>query len=254
MASWGTRRRNIIIFLFFLVCVVALGLFGILFFYEKPNCFDGVKNGEEQGIDCGGNCTLICTNQVLEPIVHWKRYFEIVPGIYNVIAYVENRNPGAGASNISYSFRLYDNNNVILADRRGVTDLHPNQIIPIIENNISTGDLRVARVSFEFTNEIEWFKQNPLENLVFISDQTLTKVDNLPRITANVFNNTLNVLFDLRFVVIVYDGEGNAIATSNTIVSKLDRNEKQNIIFTWPKNFLEKTTRFEIIPLYDNGL
>lgn len=253
MASWGTRRRNTIIFLLITVFILLSFAFVSYFYYEEPTCFDGEQNGNEEGVDCGGNCSLLCTGQTFDPIVHWKRYFEIDSGVYNVIAYIENQNPAAGATDVEYSFKLYDKNNVILVEKKGIIDIKPNQITPIIENNLSTGKLRAARVDFEFTEEINWFKQKPLDNLVSIQNQQMTEVDGLPRITATVSNNTNGLLEDILFIVIVYDRDGNAIATSNSTVFRLEREQSENIIYTWPYNFPGEATRFEIIPIYDFG-
>ena len=254
MASWGTKRRNIIITLFILMVIFAVLTIGFFFYYQAPTCFDEVQNGKEQGIDCGGECSLLCGNQAVDPIVHWKRYFNVAPGVYNTIAYVENQNPNAGASKIEYSFKLYDKNNTILRERIGNVDIKPRQVTPIIENNLDTGKLEVARVSFEFTKKIDWETQEPLNNLVVIRDQELINVNGLPRVYAEIFNNTIGTLKDLTFVVIIYDSLNNAIATSNTKVFRLEKDASQKIIFTWPNRFEAQSTRFEIIPIYELGL
>lgn len=240
-----------IIFLFIVIVLLSSFAFVYLFSYEEPTCFDGKQNGNEEGVDCGGNCSLLCTNQAFDPVVHWRRFFEIGPNVYNTIAYIENQNPTAGASDVGYSFKLYDTNNVVLVEKEGSIDLRPNQVTPIIENNLNTGQLEAARVSFEFTENINWIKQEPLGNLVAIRNQDITEVDGLPRVTATVFNNTLGPLENILFVVIVYDENSNAIATSNTKVFRIDKDGSQNIIFTWPQGFSKKATRFEIIPVYD---
>ncbi len=253
MASWGTRRRNIIITIFILIVVFVVGFFLFSIFYENPTCFDGKQNGDEQGIDCGGSCTMLCTSNVSDPFVYWTRFFEIGPNIYNVIAYVENRNPMAGADNVDYSFRLYNREGVIIKEKSGTVDLKPNQITPIIENNLNTLEQPANRVTFNFTEKIDWIRQEPLENLITISDQNLFEVDGLPRVTANVLNNTLETLKNTKFVVIIYDIEGNAVGSSNTIIPILLKGQSQKIIFTWPSRFAKTGTRFEIIPVYDFG-
>jgi len=251
MASWGTKRRNTIVTLFILMVAFFILIFGFFFYYKAPTCFDGELNGDEAGVDCGGGCSLLCGNESIDPIVHWKRYFQVAPGVYNVIAYVENQNPAAGASNIEYTFRLYDKNNIVLRERVGYIDIKPKQITPIIENNLDTGKLEVARVSFEFTEQIDWKKQNPSDNLIVIKNQELSEVNGLPRVSAQVLNNTISRLENITFVVIVYDSLNNAIATSNTKVFRLEKDSSQNIVFTWPNRFESSSTRFEIIPVYE---
>jgi hypothetical protein len=253
MASWGTKRRNLIVTLFVFITAIAVSAIVFLFVYQEPTCFDGKQNGEELGIDCGGDCSLVCNSQAVDPFVHWKRYFEVSPGTYNVIAYVENQNPDVGADNVEYSFKLYDRNNIFLKERIGTIDIKPKQITPIIENTLETGKIDAARVSFEFTKPIRWIKQEPLERLITVQRQEIFEVDNLPRVSATVVNNTTNTIDNIRFVVIVYDINNNVIATSNTVIPRLLKDGAEDIIFTWPFRFEQPATRFEIIPIYDFG-
>jgi hypothetical protein len=50
------------------VGVFAAGVNGALFdnmlLREAPSCSDGVQNGEEEGIDCGGGCPTVCPNTI----------------------------------------------------------------------------------------------------------------------------------------------------------------------------------------------
>ena len=253
MASWGTKRRNTTIFLFLLIVTIFTAAIGFFFFYEEPTCFDNRKNGDELGIDCGGNCSLLCATQISDPVVHWKRFFEVSSRVYNTIAYIENQNPDAGASKVPYSFKLYNKENVLLREKTGLIDIKPKQVTPIIENNLDTGKLKASRVSFEFTEKINWNKQQPLEQIVSIKNQEIFEVDGLPRVSAQIKNNTLETLKNLRFVVIIYDSNDNAIATSNTLITRLIKDQEQNIIFTWPIRFEPEATRFEIIPVYELG-
>lgn len=250
MASWGTKRRNLIITIFILMVSFSVLAIGFFIFYQEPTCFDGKQNGDEEGIDCGGSCELLCNISTKDPIVHWRRYFNVTEGVYNVVAYIENQNANAGARDVEYEFALFDRNGIQITQKTGKIDIRPNQITPIIENNLNTGKLDVARVSFDF-KDISWFEQEPLGNLVIIRKQELLKVDGLPRVTATVVNNTTQDLRNTRFVVILYDEENNALATSNTLIRMLERNATQNIVFTWPTNFESEATKFEIIPIYD---
>lgn len=56
-ALW--RRIQYTIGLFLSLSVVGVLIYFINF-YVPPNCFDGLLNGEESGIDCGGGCVQIC--------------------------------------------------------------------------------------------------------------------------------------------------------------------------------------------------
>ena len=252
MSTWGTKRRNFIILIVLLVALILGAIFFLVVFYEEPTCFDNKQNGNEAGIDCGGSCALLCDTQIIPLTVHWTRYFEIVPGLYNAIAYVENPNVSAGTERLDYIFRLFDTDGVQLIERKGSVRVDPKEIIPIVEPNLNTGKLNAKRVTFEIANNPVWAKQKPKEKVLVINDENLFLDEGLPEITAKIFNSSINTVKKISVVVIVYDKNDNAIASSRTFIEKLSKDESANLIFTWPSPFSGEYTRFEIIPLYES--
>ena len=251
--SWGTQRRNTIVSIFVLIMVVFLAIYLFNVFYEAPNCFDGKTNGNELGTDCGGSCSLLCENQVLDPIVRWTRLFEVSPGIYNVLAYLENPNPTGGVENIGYRFRIFDEENVLLQERRGDIKLSPRSIVPILENSLVAGKLDANRVSFEFTGDFVWTRQEPEKPVIFVQDEELLNVDIEPRIIAILTNTDIAPVDDVKVVVIVYNKDDNAIASSSTILERIPANGSAQVFFTWPIPFSDEASRFEIIPVYERS-
>lgn len=251
--SWGTQRRNTILFVFFsiVLLIIAYVLYNAL--YEPPNCFDKKFNGDEVGIDCGGSCELLCESQVLNPIIRFTRLFEVAPGVYNVLAYVENPNPTAGIENVPYKFKIYDTQNVLLQERRGVMDLYPKTIIPVLESSLVVGKLEATRVVFEFGKELVWYKRELKENTVVIQDEEIINIDTEPKIRAIVKNIDLRPLNKVKIVAIVYDEQDNAIASSSTIFETLLPNKEFEAFFVWPQPFEKTISRFELIPVYDRS-
>lgn len=249
--SWGTRRRNkIVFFTFFFFAVIGV-IIGVTVFYKEPTCFDGLQNGSETGVDCGGTCELLCSDNTFAPLVHWTRFFYVSKGFYNAIAYVENRNPSARADNLSYVFRMYDKDNVLLHEQFGQIDLKPRQIIPIIETGFQTGEKIPTYITFDFTEDIYWQKSKKRESVITIKDEAMRFDDGFEKITAEAYNNSLEDIKDISFIVIVYDLMGNAIASSSTYFDKISGNQTVNLNFSWPSRFGDQVSRFEIIPLYD---
>jgi len=232
--AWGDHRRNMIVSIFTIVVVIVLSIFIFNKTYTPPNCFDGKQNQGEVGIDCGGPCELLCPHQALDPIVHWRRLFEVAPGVYNVLAYVENPNPTAGADDVTYRFGIYDADNVLLQERRGRVSLPPKTIVPIIENTLASGKLDASRVSFDFTSDMVWKRRSIEPPLIVIQDERLSDEDFAPRIQATIFSTEFIPLRNVRVIAIVYDREGNAIAASNTLLERLAPDTRAPIFFTWP--------------------
>jgi len=251
MASWGTERRNKFISIFLVIFLALAAVYLFLFFSKPPNCFDEKRNADESGVDCGGSCELICFDDAISPRIHWVRHFEVVPGVYNVVAYVENLNSSAGIDEAEYVFKLYDEKNVVLDERVGSVGLRPKEVIPIVEGNLDTGKLSAVRSTFEFTNNLVWMKRGQREPVIVISKENSFEVDGLPRISGVITNTSVHKIQDVTVVAIVYDSGGNAIATSSTFFDTLNKDQSADLIFTWPQKFLKPLNRFEIVPLYD---
>lgn len=251
MSSWGTQRRNTILIIIFLLLFIPIATLLFLFYYEKPTCFDGEQNGSETGVDCGGNCKLICADEVFDPFVKWQRFFEVAPGVYNVIAYLENQNPNAGTDILRYQFTLFDSENAILTERTGQTVMRPREVLPIVENTLNTGTVLPRRVEFQILNDINWEQETVRDNVILVSDEKIQYTNESTRVNAVLNNISLGTVYDIEAVIILYNKEDNAIGVSSTIVDQIPANGEKNILFTWPKLFSEEIIRFEIIPLYE---
>jgi len=250
--SWGSKRRNTIIILTFLIALIPTIFIAYKIIYKKPTCFDGKQNGIETGIDCGGACELVCNAETFDPIVLWTRLFEIAPGLYNTIAYIENPNIDAGIMNAKYTFRLFDEDNTLLYERNGRIDIQPKAIIPIIENGLFTNKLRAKRVTFDFTDDFVFEKKAPLEPVLIVKDEEL-KEGNEPRVEAVLQNISIYPVKNIKTIVILYDSKDNAIGSSSTIIDQIVGGASEPIVFTWPNSFDVPISRLEIIPLYENN-
>jgi len=252
--TWAFKRQLIYI----LIVVAVVSFFSFLFLYPEfnkaPTCFDGVQNGTETGVDCGGSCMLACTKQVDNVSVLWARTFRVVPGRYNAIAYLENQNQNKAIYKISYRFRFADKDNVYIGKRDGVTYVPPSGKFAVFEPAIDVGNSIPVYTSFEFTEDPVWINV-PVEKTsqlkVFVSNINLQNETTSPSLSATVTNGSLFRIPDVSFVVILYDAMGNAISTSHTYLDVLAPEEKTQINFTWREPILTKVVAEEIIPMFD---
>ncbi len=251
MSKWASKRkRNILIvifslfFLFFIIFVISLGK-------KEPTCFDGIQNGTETGVDCGGNCVKACSDEVNNLIVWWVRPFKVSKGLYNVVAYVENQNLNYGIKNLDYEFRLYDENNVLVSQPvKGSTFVEANKRFAIFEPGISTGDREVYNVFFHFSKSKDWIKVPADLRYSFFQtrEPVLTKIHTSPRLSVYVKNTSLYDFIDVPVIAILYDKRGNAIASSRTYIDRINHGEEKQVFFSWPEPFSYKIVRIEIIP------
>lgn len=237
--SWSDRRKytysGVVIVI---LLVLAYAIYSSLF-SAAPTCFDNRQNGDEQGVDCGGSCSLLCQQQSKQPTVAWARSFLIgttttngAANVYTAAAYVQNPNVGSGAHGVAYSFQLFDADNHLIVERSGVADIPPVPTVPIIEPNINTGSRTVARTLFTFSGLPSW-------NLIVagsiprieLSNQQLAADGSRLSLTLN--NNTNTDAKNVTVIGVLFDADGAALAASKSVVPVVARKSSQDVVLTW---------------------
>ena len=228
----------------FLLGVVASLIFRI-YFYEPADCFDGLQNGKETGVDCNGSCVRICAADAVPPKIVWAESFEIAKLQYNAVAYVENVNQIASTAELKYTFQLLSGDRVI-AERSGTTVLPPRSVYPIFEGRIFTSeavtDTRLLLETVEIwqpgTIGREQFKSN---NVI------LSGADTRPRLDVTMENLELTDAKQVEIVATLFNENGDPVTASQTYLDSIGARAKSDIVFTWP-NSITKTVRSCVIP------
>ncbi len=233
--------------LFVLVAIIAPLVFFAL--HEPASCFDGIQNQNETAIDRGGPCQLL-DEQYLQPhAVLWARSFLVREGFYNAVAYIENPNTSAGVYSAAYQFKLYDKDNILIAERYGSVPLFPGKVFPIFETRIDTGERIPARTFFAFVDDLVWERmENPTAG-IRIKGERFTQGNTAPRVDAILENTNVRTKDDVVVIATVFDSDGNAVGSSRTIVETIAGGAEQQIVFTWPAPFGTPVTRVDIVPL-----
>lgn len=246
--SWASRRRSeyatgVILFL-----VVVIGIPLVLWLHEPSSCFDGKRNQEETAIDKGGPCLLLDERALTPHTILWARSFQVRSGVYGAVAYIENPNTEAGVRAVRYSFGLYDERNILVTRREGITFIMPGGITPVFEGAIDTGNRTVARTYFEFEEPLVWERMKGEKDALTIRDKRVLDTSSAPRVLATVRNASVADIMNPSFVAVVFDTAGNAIAASETFLARVAANESREIVFTWPDPFRYIVGRVDILP------
>lgn len=244
---WAARRKTMYMSIVIGFFVIVFGVPLILALQKEPTCFDGKQNHDEQGVDCGGSCALLCEFQVKPLSIQWSRSFKAGDGVYNATAFIENPNFNAAIMEVPYVFKLYDTNNVLVKEREGRTFISTDGITPIFEPRITTGESEVARTFFEFTGPIVWHRIRD-EKLITNVEHELINPSFSPRIDARIRNEDINELRNVEVVGVVFDTDGNALASSQTYIEILPKLSDENIFFTWREPFTRPVGRVDVIP------
>jgi hypothetical protein len=246
MASWSTKRRLGYFLVFALGILVVIAIPSFFLFYTSPTCTDGKQNGTEKGVDCGGVCTRLCPADYLAPRVLWGYSMNVVPGLYNSLAYVDNPNQGVMAESVQYSFKLYDDKGLLVAERKGKTSIPAGQKFAVFAGAIKTGERIPARTTFELAENIEWQRSAPLSGLRVLTTEVME--GNEPKAEAKIVNDTVDKTFSsLDAFIVLYDENDNRVAFSKTRIERIEPRETTTLYFTWPSPFVRKGIRTEIL-------
>lgn len=252
--TWALKRQLIYIGIILLV----LGVFAFFVIYpylkELPTCNDGRQNGDELGVDCGGSCVLACKFQVDDISILWARTFQVIPGRYNAVAYLENHNKNAVITKLKYRFRFSDKDNIYIGKREGEVFIPAGKKFAIFEPGIGVGNSIPIYTTFEFIEAPVWttVPEDKLNQLkVLVSDINLENQDTEPHLSAKIKNDSLFTIPEVGVVVLLYDAKGNAISTSRTFIDLLGPEEIKEIDFTWREPIKEEVVAKEIIPVYN---
>ena len=249
--SWASRRQ--FSYIMIVVLAIALVLFAMFYkvIFKAPTCFDKKQNGGELGVDCGGACSLYCTEQVSSPVVLWSRSFPVVGSNYNLLAYVENQNKRGAVVKADYEFKVYDTNNQLIGRRTGTTFIPPNQRFAVFESRFDAGSSSPRSVTFSFIGDLVWVVKDPvLATLPLRVDRILLGDDSrAPSLTARISNESIYDLPPFDVITILYDSLHNAIAVSKTHKDGLSSNTSATLIFTWPTAFSDTPVVKDVLPM-----
>lgn len=235
--TWAAKRRLQYLGGLFGVLLVILSIFLYPIIFKDPTCTDGKKNGDETGIDCGGSCSLMCTESVSEPVVLWSRAFKVTGNVYNLMAFVENQNRNSAIKSISYEFKMYDTNNRLIGQRGGTTFIPPNKQFTVFEPSFDAGEANLKSVSFQFLPPFVWVKKEPtLNNLqVYVDNIEIGTDKKSPSLSARIRNESIYDVPSFTVSAILYDGDHNAINVSRTVKDGLVSGGSTSAFFTWPQ-------------------
>ncbi|MBI5003908.1 hypothetical protein HZC00_02350 [Candidatus Kaiserbacteria bacterium] len=248
--SWASRRRALYItsiFLFFFILIGTPIAYKILSVPET--CFDGIQNQTETAVDKGGPCLLVDERYLQPHAIMWARGFRVRDGTYNAVAYIQNPNEGAGVESVPYHFKMYDADNILVAERTGTMYIMPGGITPVIESRIDTGYRIVAHTYFEFTAPLVWKRMKNRSTAITINNKEVMLRDDLPQVTVTARNESVDTLNKVSFVAVVFDSDGNAFQASATAIDQFVPATTENLVFTWPDPFTSSIGRVDILPV-----
>ena len=247
---WSFRRQ----FIYALAVLLTIASVTVFFLrdtiFPPPTCFDKKANGYESGVDCGGECSLICKGDVNPLSVVWTKAIPTSSTTYDLVALVSNTNINNAANEMGYTFSLYDTKGSLIGAITGSTTAPLDGKFPIIVQNIplATPPSNVVVTLSEGPHYT--VKENPTSPTLKILERRY-EAGSISRIYATLGNTKRLVINDLPVRVVLFDDKDNAYAVGQTIVPVLQKEEVKEISFTWNPPLLFPPTRIGIYPIFD---
>ena len=215
---------------------------------SQPTCSDGLQNGDEEGVDCGGKCSVMClVGEPTPPVVLWSRFFNVRQGIFDAGALVENINVEARATILEYVFRLYDSAGVLLAEEAGQTFLEAGEQAFLYKPGLVTGIRSPSRVEF-IVSRIEWIRDVPDEDpLDIILVSRAFELDNGRRMRVTLRNRSLFPEDHIGLSILLKDASGTVYAASQTRLEDFAPGSERDAVFTWPTATFAAPSSVEVL-------
>lgn len=252
------KRKRIIIVAIPLGIIILILAFVSILSRPKATCFDDKWNGNEEGIDCGGDCIPceikfateleISSTQIL-PV-------EMANGISQGIFRIKNNNDNLGAK-FRYEINLRGSLDENLGSFSGQSFIYPSTIKYLIESKIDLPAVDIKRAEVDIF-EVEWFKTDLKPTKLFsVSDVKMEEITDASqlgylKVLGKISNQTARDFSRVEVVVVVYSKTGQLLNVANTSIIGLQSSEIQNFQFVWLKQFpgIEQVdfSRIEIYP------
>lgn len=249
MASWSRQRKSLYALVVIIAVVAAVGVPGFFYFYKAPTCFDGIRNGNETGVDCGGSCQKLCPSAFLSPIVSWTRFEQVVTGVYNVAAYVINPNPAVGAADVPYHMALYDAQGTLITDVYGTMTIPPHRNSLAFQSSVGTEKRTPAKATFELTAAPGWYSAADGLSALQVVDKRYSEDASGSSLQVSIRNASANAIGRLSVYAILYDVNQNEIGFSKTEIDGIAPGATAVAPYTWPEDRHGAVVSIEVLPV-----
>jgi hypothetical protein len=248
--SWAARRRFYILGGIALVVLIAVAV-ALFFALHKPAmCTDGIQNGGETGVDCGGPCPYLCAASVSAPSVRFVRALAPASGRTDVIAYIDNSNPAAAVKDAAYRIDLYGPDGALVASKTGTVDLPPRATAAVFVPNFFSGYQTVSRAFLTFDqSSLKWYAYQDDRTLPSVGNYALSNAGTAPAISVPLTNPSVRPLYGVKVIAAVFDANGNAMAASQTLIQTIPANGAATATFTWNAPFPAPVARVDVLPV-----
>lgn len=250
--SFSRKMKQSFIASVYVFLIVLMGT-GIYFFFLKPpaTCFDNKRNQDEQGVDCGGMCQVVCQENIIGTDLEITEiaFVKSQAGQYDVLGKIYNANDEIGASSFVYTVLLQDGAGNVLATRSGESYILPQETKYLLELNLATeiipvsASLRISEVKWErFTG----FQEKPVINVYQKRYNAISSGAGFGEAYGLLSNESPYDFRSIIVKVILRDIAGNPLAFNTTEMRTVKSHEERDFRLVWPNAFSGTVEKIEM--------
>ncbi|MFH1161799.1 MAG: hypothetical protein V1696_00780 [Candidatus Jorgensenbacteria bacterium] len=193
-----------------------------------PSCSDGILNGDEAGVDCGGPCAPCAKAQteVLRPGT--VQAFSTQDGRTVFLAQVINPNAAYAAESFSYSFSISDSSGRHLGDTPSKTGrIHASERRYLFEPEVPAQFSSADRAELTLS-QVVWRKASELPRIDIAASGVATDVgSDGVRVLGAVKNQGPLTARGVKIVALLHDRVGVPLFAAQTVLDEIAGGETQ---------------------------
>jgi hypothetical protein len=235
------KKRWIIGFIYLLI-FFALGWFCFYLFKPKETCFDGIKNQNEEGVDCGGVCAKSCKKIEAQNLTveNFGVLDASVSGEYDFFGVVLNPNKLYGSKYFDYLIKFEDENGAVIGEKKGNSFILPGEKKYIIENNVPL-DKSPAKAELSISGyqwvEFQDIYESPNIQIVKKTYAEITSGVGFSEAKGLLENTSPYDFTTIKINIILKDISGKVLAVNSTRMNTVMSGENRDFRVFWPARF-----------------
>ncbi len=248
--NWETKHKLVLLS----VVIIFITLITFYFSYDKlfpvPMCTDKIKNGTESGVDCGGDCALRCVFEIKPIKIIWVRPIKTGVDTYDVAALLSNENRDSAPQYLYYKLSLFNTDGKVVWFATSTTKVPVLSDFPVIIQNVKTKE-KIKSASIELGEYPSYLTDKKYQTEIVEVLKTSFENSDISRLYVNIHNTTLTPILRFPVRVVLYDPLQNTLGVGETFIERLDKDEKKQVVFTWPNKFSETPSIIRAYPIVD---
>ncbi|HAI73902.1 MAG TPA: hypothetical protein DCS28_00125 [Candidatus Moranbacteria bacterium] len=242
--------KRLIIILIYAIIFSLIVWFFYSIFKIKETCLDGIKNQNEEDVDCGGICTKQCEkNEALSLTIGETGAVESsVAGEYDFFGVVINPNNNYGSEYFAYQIKFKDENEAILGERQGSSFILPGDKKYIVENSVKINKLP-AKIEFNIADS-RWMEaadlyKKPDLKIVNRAYNEISSGVGFFEASGLLKNESPFDFALIKIKIILKDAAGKIIALNGTDMRTVNSGENRDFRVFWPGRFSGEVANME---------